>query len=75
MDSFLPLITYRFVNHKITLSGFQLLLSDEITTSNTEDLFVLVKPYDKDLLDHNKDILILELKFWIPKNKCTSSKT
>lgn len=46
-----------------------------MTTLNTEDLYELVKRYEIDLSDHNQNVLILKLKTFDPKNKCTFRKT
>lgn len=66
LDIFISEIKCRFIEHKTTLSGFSSLFS-EITTSSTEDFYKLVHHYGIDLIDHNKDILISELKLWIRK--------
>ncbi|XP_060845842.1 52 kDa repressor of the inhibitor of the protein kinase-like [Rhopalosiphum padi] len=63
---FISEIKCRFIDHKTTLSGFCSLFS-EITTSSIKDFYELIHIYDKDLIDHNKDVLISELKLWIRK--------
>lgn len=66
LDIFISEIKCRFIDHKTTLSGFCRLFS-EITISSTKDFYELIHLYDKDLIDHNKDVLISELKLWIRK--------
>lgn len=66
MDNFISEIKFRFVNHKTTFSGFQTLFS-EVSISNTKDFYELAKHYKVDILDHNKNVLLSELKLWIRK--------
>lgn len=66
LDMFISEIKCRFIDHKTTLSGFCSLFS-EITTSSIKDFYEFIHLYDKHLIDHNKDVLISELKLWIRK--------
>ena len=73
MYIFISEIKCRFIEHKTTLSGFHSLFSD-ITTSSIEDFCKLIDHYKIDIIDHNKDILISELKLWIRKIKSLPMK-